>query len=569
MSLLFSHRLTRFVFISSFLVPVFSHSQTWLWAKSTVGTGLDIGYSVSADAVGNVFVTGEFLSSAITFGSITLINTNPGSPDVFIAKYDATGNVLWAKSVGGTGDDRGYSVSADAGGNVFVTGYFYSPTLTFSSTILTNSGSGDVFIAKYDATGNMLWAKSVGGINDDYSYSVSTDKVGNVFVTGYFQSHTIAFGSTTLTNAGIINLFIAKYDANGNVLWAKSAAGAVQDYGYCVSADAVGNVFVTGYFGSPAINFGSTTLINTNAGGSFVYPDVFIAKYDSAGNILWAKSAGGTNIDVGYSVSADKVGNVFVTGYFESPTITFNSTILTNAGVGNVFIAKYDANGNVLWAKGAGGTSLDVGFSVSADAAGNFFVAGGFQSSTMTFGSTVLTQPVGSVAPVFFVKYDTAGNVLCTSALTNGGNDKNIISADPFGNVFIGGGFTSNPFIVGSNTLTLTGQANVFVAKFICDSLNATVSQDYTFFAPNLFTPNGDGINDLFFFKTSGIFNLNCTIYDRWGVKLYEWNTLSGHWDGINQSGVTASDGVYYYVAKGTKINNEDFSSTGCIELIR
>ena len=148
-------------------------------------------------------------------------------------------------------------------------------------------------------------------------------------------------GSSTLTSTNG-NLFIAKYDASGNVLWAKSTAGAGDDgTGNSVSADAGGNVFVTGYFTSPTLTFGITTLTNAGGGGgSFPY-DIFIAKYDAGGNVLWAKSVGGTGWDQGNSVSADAGGNVFVTGSFSSLSLTFGSPTLTLAGNNDVFIASH------------------------------------------------------------------------------------------------------------------------------------------------------------------------------------------------------------------------------------
>ncbi len=448
--------------------PVFS--QSFLWAIGTGGTGADGVHAVITDSGGSVYVTGGFSSPTITFGSSTF--TNAGNYDFFIAKYDTNGNLLWAKSAGGANEDDGWSLSTDAGGNVFVTGQFWSPTITFGSITLINAGVSNVFVAKYDANGNVLWAKSATGAGGDQGYSVSADASGNVFVTGVFWSPTITFDSYTLTNAGNSNVFIAKYDPNGNVLWVKSAGGTSQDGALSVSVDPSGNAFITGEFFSPTITFGTTTLTNSGT------ISAFIAKYSPNGIVLWAKSPTATGGDYGNSVSADANGNVFVTGWFASP-LTIGSTTLNNVGNYDTFLAKYDSNGNVLWAKSAGGTGIDNGTCVSADVNGNVFLSGWFDSPTITFGSTTLTQPPGSFQPIFIAKYDAGGNVSCTSVLASGnsaGFEKNI-TTDPVGNVYIGGGFWINPFIVGSDTLTLSGQENIFLAKYTCGSnFSANVS---------------------------------------------------------------------------------------------
>ena len=322
------------------LLPTAAFSQSWIWAKSAGGSNRDMGYNITTDATGNVLVTGYFNSSSITFGTTTLTNAHADSADIFLVKYDPSGNVLWAKSAGGSASDIGNSVTTDATGNVFVTGYFKSSTITFGTYTLTNSGDGDIFLVKYDPSGNVLWAKSAGGTNSDVGWSVTTDATGNVFITGYFESSSITFGTYTLTNAhaGDGDIFLVKYDPSGNVLWVKSAGGTNEDWGNwgtSVTTDASGNVFVTGVFGSSPMTFGTYTL--TKVGGS----DIFLVKYDPNGNVLWAKSAGGTNEDWGNSVTTDATGSVFVTGSFESSSVTFGTYTLTNAGDGDIFVAKF------------------------------------------------------------------------------------------------------------------------------------------------------------------------------------------------------------------------------------
>jgi len=461
-------------------MATFSQEQApdWAWAKSAEGNDDDFDRGLATDVAGNVYLTGYFESPTLTFGNTTLINA--GSYDVFIAKYDPNGNVLWAKSAGGNSSDGSTGIATDAVGNVYLTGYFHSSTLTFGNITLTNAGSADIFIAKYDPNGNVLWAKSAGGNNTDGSTGIATDAVGNVYLTGDFNSSTLTFGNITLTNAGGEDVFIAKYDPNGNVLWAKSAEGNDDDYDSGIATDIAGNVYITGYFEGSTLTFGNITL--TNAGGA----DIFIAKYDPNGNVLWAKSAGGNSYDYSNSITTDAVGNVYLTGNFNSSTLTFGNITLTNTGYGDIFIAKYDPNGNVLWAKSAGGNSSDGSKGIATDVAGNVYLTGYFESPTLTFGNITLTNAGG--ADIFIAKYDPNGNVLwAKSAGGNSYDHSNSITTDAVGNVYLTGSFESSTITFGNITLINAGSWDIFIVRLnlsadnngpVCESypLNVTVS---------------------------------------------------------------------------------------------
>jgi hypothetical protein len=447
------------------------YSQNWQWGRSIEGS--TYGSSVSADTKGNVFVTGGFQSPTLVLGSITLINAGGGNGyanDIFIAKYKANGNVLWAKRVGGTGSDEGYAVSADASGNVFVTGWFKSPSITFGSTTLINTGDCNIFIAKYDSLGNVIWAKSVAG-KFDRGFSLSADPSGNIFLSGTIMGKVSTFDTITLPNGYASNFFIAKYDANGNALWAKSVG--VEDESYCeaVSSDAKGNVFVTGFYNRKTLSFGLTKLYNSDSTG--LHSDIFIAKYGSDGSLIWAKNVGGTNYDAAYSISTDPSGDAFITGVFQSNSLVFGSTTLNGGGL---FVAKYDANGNALWAKSAKG----FGKAVSGDHFGNVYATGTFTSPSITFGSDTLFSPVGSLDLMYIVKYDAIGNVLCASLLPSGGNYLHSISTDLVGNAYTSGVFQINPFIVGIDTLNHIGPQNIFVAKYNCENNTPTGVDELT-----------------------------------------------------------------------------------------
>jgi uncharacterized delta-60 repeat protein len=373
-----------------------------IWAKQQDGGGDGIiyAYNVTTDSDGNIIVAGMFSDSTITFGSTTLTNANPGSFDIFVVKYDSAGNVIWAKQQDGGGDssERLYGIATDPSGNIIITGYFMSSSITFGNTTLTSVEYDDIFIVKYDPDGNVLWAKQQdnGGNGEDRAYEVATDSEGNIIIVGYFSSSSITFGSTTLTNPDTsgqtYDIFVVKYDANGNVLWANQQdnGGEDNDYACGVTTDSENNVIVVGYFGSSSISFNQTTL--TNAGGY----DVFIIKYTPYGDIIWAKQQddNGTYLDYANGVTTDNNDNIIMVGHFIN-SITFGTTTLVSSGsYDDIFVVKYNSNGNALWAKqqDGGGHVNDYAISTATDSQGNIIVTGNFYSSNLIFGTTSLTN---------------------------------------------------------------------------------------------------------------------------------------------------------------------------------
>ena len=303
-------------------------SGAYVWATQAGGTVADYGKAISTLSDGSAIVTGNFQGTA-TFGSTTL--TSAGSDDVFVAKIDASGTYVWATQAGSTSEDKGNAISTLSDGSSIVIGYFVG-TATFGSTTLTSAGNADVFVAKIDASGAYLWATQASGTSSDIGYAISTLSDGSAIVTGYF-SGTATFGSTTLTSAGIKDVFVAKIDASGTYVWAAKAGGTSNDYGYAISTLSDGSAIVTGWFFGTAA-FGSTTL--TSAGDG----DVFVAKIDASGAYAWATQAGSTSGDIGYAISTLSDGSAIVTGNFRAAA-TFGSTTLTSAGGGDVFVAKF------------------------------------------------------------------------------------------------------------------------------------------------------------------------------------------------------------------------------------
>ena len=444
----------------------------WVWARSAQSnsSGIGEGYSISTDKSNNVYITGYYVDS-ITFGSFILTTT--ANANFYLTKYDSSGNVIWAKSSvsSSNGYCIGYNICTDPFGNVYATGIFVD-TVSFGSYTLTGAGSENVFLVKYDSAGNVLWARSAIGVGDNYGYQVSADLSGNIYVTGTFTSSTIAFGSYVLTNVAGYDIFIAKYDSFGNVIWAKRFGNNGDEVAYSIGTDALANLYVTGYFTSPSITFGSYTLTNTGLA------DIFLAKFDSFCNVLWAKSVSGTDNDFGYYLVADSLGNIYITGYYFSQSITFGSFTLNNQGAHDAFLAKYDSSGNVGWVKNIGGIGNQYGYCVAMDDLNKVYVIGSFYSASVTIDTIVLQRPVVYDDPMFIAGCDSSGHLLWAKALGSGGDDDNSVAASTSGCIYVGGDFMVNSFYVGNDTLVLSGNnENAFVAKLCYPQIGESVPE--------------------------------------------------------------------------------------------
>ncbi|MCF8297063.1 MAG: SBBP repeat-containing protein [Saprospiraceae bacterium] len=385
----------------------------------------------------------------------------------------------WAIQMGGIGindDNWGYSITTDANGNVYSTGFF-TGTVDFDpgagTANLTSVGNRDIFIQKLNSTGNLLWAKQIGGTSYDYGISIKTDASGNVYTTGSF-SGTVDFdpgiGTVNLTSVGNADIFIQKLDPAGNLLWVKQMGGIYDDEGYSITTDAAGNLYTTGIFRG-TVDFdpgvGTTNLISAGL------DDVFILKLDTAGNLLWVKQMGGSSTDQVYSITTDAAGNIYTTGFF-SGTADFDPGIgitnLTSAGIDDIFIQKLNSAGNLLWAKQMGGTSYDFGMSITTDAAGNVYTTGSFFGTADFDPGTGITNLTSAVYDdIFIQKLDTAGNLLWVKQMIGTGAARAMsITTDADGNIYTTGHFGGTvDFDPGTGTFNLTsaGYYGIFIQK--------------------------------------------------------------------------------------------------------
>ncbi|MVM28622.1 hypothetical protein GO755_01165 [Spirosoma sp. HMF4905] len=500
-------------------VATISRAQTpaLLFVKSLGGT--NAGTSIKTDAQGNIYVTGYFTGTVDFDPSASVANLTAVASDIFLAKYDAAGNYVWANSASGNENDsegRSTSLVLDQTGRLLLTGYFtgivdFDPSTSVAN--LTSAGTYDIFVAKYDTDGNYIWAKRAGGPNYDFSYSVAVDASNNVLLTGYFES-TADFDPSSnvasLTAVGNGDIFVAKYDAQGNYIWAKNMGGSSVESGQSLTVDATGNIVLTGAF-SGTVDFDPSTNV---ASLTALYSDIFLAKYDTDGNYIWAKRMGGPGANIGRSLAVDGNGNILLTGAFRDTT-DFDPSVavanLVSAKDEEIFIAKYDASGNYIWAKRAGGSSADFGYSLALDGSGNVLVAGSF-SGTADFDPSEAVANLtaeGYDSDIFVAKYDAQGNYIW--AKRAGGNYIDVgtsLAVDGNNNVSLTGYFSGTADFDPSASITSIGITNGFMAKYSQEA-NTLPTSDLT---PTLVLPQAN-------FAASGtVGNLLVTLFEVAGL---------------------------------------------------
>lgn len=367
-------------------------------------------------------------------------------------------NWLWAKSQVGKG--FGHRICRDANNNVYLSGTFFSFTSVFGASTVTASGNSNEVLVKYDANGNVLWARTNTGGTSSEALCVCTDPGGNVLLSGYFYG-TAVFGTYTLTSLGTSDVFLVKYDSNGSVLWAVSGGGTGGDICNAVCTDQNGNIFITGTTDSPSATFGTYTASNSTTTAT---SDMFLVKYNSNGNTLWFRKSISAANESGYGVSADANGNVFVGGTFSPNTVSFGNNVIIGVGLLNAFLVKYDASGNDLWAKNPTGAGDQSGYAVGTDAAGSVYFSGKFQGASMSSGTVTLVNSVTTPPfsyDMFIIKYDAFGNALWGKNALSAGDEKAENIAVYSSGVFVEGTIiSSNSMIIGNYTVSLPPPGN-------------------------------------------------------------------------------------------------------------
>lgn len=440
---------------------------TRVWGTYYGGSGYESGNDITIDAASNVYLCGESEStSSISSGGFQ--NTWVGGLyDAFLVKFNNSGVRLWATYYGGSGTDYGKSTITDGSGNVYLAGSTGSSIGIASSGHQNTFGgsNNDAYLVKFNSSGIRFWGTYYGGSSSDLAMETAIDLSGNIYLTGVTTSSAaIASGGHQNSIGGAADAFLVKFNSSGFRLWGTYYGGSGTEFNHgAITTDAIGNIYLAGNTTSTsAISIGGHQ--NFTGGGN----DAFLVKFNSSGTRLWGTYYGGVSEDMGISTACDASGNVYLSGYTYSPTSIASVGHQNTIGGGkDGFLAKFNSAGIRLWGTYYGGSANESVNSISVDALGNVYIAGGTESNS-AIAYAGYQNTYGGNGDVFLVNFNSTGARIWGTYY--GGSIIELgrsVQNDSNGNLFLAGSTTSSGMVAsGGHQNTLGGGYDAFLVKF-------------------------------------------------------------------------------------------------------
>ncbi|MFI5204765.1 MAG: gliding motility-associated C-terminal domain-containing protein, partial [Flavobacteriales bacterium] len=380
----------------------------------------------------------------------------------------------WLSTGGGSLSDKATDMDIDADGNLYVCGYYNSTgtanDVSFGPLVLPANGFGkEGYLAKMDPNGNWVWIQIAEGGWDERVLGMCVDKInGYAYVCGTAWNYT-DFGSCTgaAFPGGSDEIFVSKFDLNGNCQWLIGAGGGTDDHGYDLVTDSLGNIYLTGYIsdkyqlGNVVANFGTI-----NIPIAFADSLGYIAKISPAGIFQWVRTFHGVEGERDNRIAIDKQSNVYVTGGFRGTNTSLGNVNATSYGGYDIYVIKFDNNGNQQWVRTTGSTLDDRGNSITIDMYGDVYVTGEFRDKVGFDGDTINNNGGPNGRDIFVAKMKTNGNwVWAKKAGSNGGSERgNRIISNNQGNIFVTGQFKGNANFGSSIQLNSVDSVQLFTA---------------------------------------------------------------------------------------------------------
>jgi hypothetical protein len=347
-------------------------SQTWIQQFGTSQS--DTAEAAAFDGVGGVYVCGR------TNGS--LAGPHAGSEDVWLARYDHGGNRVWVQQIGSNSNESAVALAPDGSGGVYISGG------TSSSLAGPMAGITDAWFARYDSAGNQTWIRQLGSNRSDGAGALASDGSGGVYVGGSTD------GALGGAHVGDSYVWLARYDGAGNQFWIRQFGSYGGDYAFHAAPDGTGGVYVSGRAGGP--------LGGPSAGDD----DVWVARYDGAGNRHWIRQFGSNRFDDSWDCAPDGSGGLYIAGW------SHGNLAGPSAGYDDAWLAHFDSTGDRTWTRQFGSPFYDFASAVAADESGGAYVCG------WTNGS--LGGPNAGHNDAWLARYETLATAhYCSPAMVN------------------------------------------------------------------------------------------------------------------------------------------------------
>jgi hypothetical protein len=418
------------------------------WVSQGGGTKNDKTRAICTDREGNVFLAGEMTDDGV-FGEHEV--KSKGGMDFVLAKLDKDGRFLWVRNLGGSQVDRGYGVVTDKAGNAYVTGHFQSTDVNADGKALPNAGDYDIFVAKYDPSGKLLWIRTAGGKGYDYGHGIAVDSHGDVLVTGAVTGES-KFGDKVVPGTGR-PIFCAKYDANGTLKWVKASEGKDFSSGHGVALDGSDNIYLAGSTSGTG-TFGNLPLSTAKG------PSTLLIKLNPEGEPQWVRCSSGAGA---HELAVDSTGRVWIAGMFKGQA-TVGDVVYqtTNAKDSDGLLAHYSASGDLQWSRVFQGPATDYCLGVATDGTGTVYVTGEFSATATFAGKSFVSK---GATDIYVGALDGKGALKwMVQAGGPKGDNAYTMAWHPEGGLVIGGSCTL-PAGFGSKNAEGGGGANLYGAK--------------------------------------------------------------------------------------------------------
>ena len=442
-----------YLLIISFLTTTIQ-AQSWTWATPLGSVGIETSGGIVVDNQKNIYCSGTFGANLNTGGLVLPLK---GIEDVFLSKLDSNGVVDWVVSGGSLDRDDVTGMAIDNNKDLYITGTFWD-TATFDNLMITaGTGLNAIFLAKYNETGTVVWAKSIQGSDLKICTDVETDANGNIYLTGYFKD-SLFVEDSVLVGVGENDAFLVKFDTNGNLIWVQQFGYQLQTWATSLAINSLGEVYITGQFNGRII-FGTDTLWAE----SFDF-DLFLVKYDANGVRLFHKYIGGVFDNVAPKLALDNADNLYMTGNFVGLITLDNFQFQTIAFDTDIFVTQLSSTGQVIWAKQYGGGNNDIAEAVIANH-NQIIISGRYQSGTTIETVNFTTMPSDNNGLIF--NLDSDGTFNWAMEIPNNGNStiKDIAFLNTNGSELVTSGTYVNTGNFGSIAVPNLGFSDVFVSK--------------------------------------------------------------------------------------------------------